>query len=174
MRYPTCYVVVCDGDSAVNFAAFNQQPLKEYTASTTDAPLSHALSSVPSLGPTQLVEQLNQWIQIRSSLVNDLRRPIRSWTRFSKTITTYYYPTILYQTYWIFRGYHSKEVGSTWDILFNRLREALRGQLVMLKLVCLSIRKVKNLNEDKATKRRSFFKHFYSLIARLKLRYTSP
>ena len=60
MRYPTCYVVVCDGDSAVNFAAFNQQPLKEYTASTTDAPLSHALSSVPSLGPTQLVEQLNQ------------------------------------------------------------------------------------------------------------------
>jgi hypothetical protein len=80
----------------------------------------------------------------------------------------------LYQAYWIFRGYHSKEVGSIWNILFYRLREVLRGQIIIIKLVCVSNRSVKNLNEDKATKRRPVFKHFYSPIARLKWRHTSP
>ena len=149
--------------------------LKDYTASTVSVapPTPHALPSVPPLGP-QRVEQLNQWIHIRSSPANDFRRPIRIWTRFSTTITTHYYTIILYQAYWIFRGYHSKEVGSIWNILFYRLREVLRGQIIIIKLVCVSNRSVKNLNEDEATKRRPVFKHFYSPIARLKWRHTSP
>ena len=149
--------------------------LKDYTASTVSVapPTLHALPSVPPLGP-QRVEQLNQWIQIRSSPANDYMLPIRIWTRFSTTITTHYYPTISYQAYWIFRGHHSKEVGSIWNIPFYRLREALRVQVVILKLVCVPNRTAKNLNGDKATKRRPVFKHFYSPIARLKWRHTSP
>jgi hypothetical protein len=120
--------------------------LKDYTASTVSVapstPQSHALPSVPSLAPTQRVEQLNRWIQFRSSPANDLRRPIRIWTRFSTTITTHYYTTIVYQAYWIFRGYHSKKVGSIWNFPFYQLRQALRGQVVILKLVCVSNRTV--------------------------------
>jgi hypothetical protein len=108
MRYPTCYVVVCDGDSAVNFAAFNQQPLKEYTASTTDAPLSRPVQR-PFLGSNAAGGAAKP---VNPNSFFTSQRPTSTSTRFSKTITTYYYPTILYQAYWIFRGYHSKEVGS--------------------------------------------------------------
>jgi hypothetical protein len=41
-----------------------------------------------NLANAQWVEQLNQWIQVRSSPANDFRRPIRICTRFSTTITT--------------------------------------------------------------------------------------
>ena len=99
MRYPTCYIVVCDADNAVNLAVFNQLVTSKelhrfngFRRSTDASPPP----SVPPLGPTQRVEKLNQWIQIRSSPANDLRRPIRIWVRFSITITTHYYPTILY------------------------------------------------------------------------------
>ncbi len=49
-----------------------------------------------NLANAQWVEQLNQWIQVRSSPANDFRRPIRIWTRFSTTITTHYHTTIWY------------------------------------------------------------------------------
>ncbi len=72
-----------------------------------------------NLANAQRVEQLNQWIQVRSAPANDFRRPIRIWTRFSTTITKHYHTTISYWAYWIFRGYHSKEVGSTWNITYS-------------------------------------------------------
>jgi hypothetical protein len=72
-----------------------------------------------NLANAQRAEQLNQWIQVRSSLANDFRRPFWIWTRFSTTITTHYHTAISYWAYWIFRGYHSKEVGSTWIIIYS-------------------------------------------------------
>ena len=49
-----------------------------------------------NLANAQRVEQVNQCIQVRSSLANDFRRPIRIWTRFSTTITTHYHTPISY------------------------------------------------------------------------------
>ena len=55
MRYPTCYVVICDGDSAVKSAAFNQlvtsKGLHRFNGfgRSTDAPLSRPVQR-PSHG----------------------------------------------------------------------------------------------------------------------------
>ena len=119
MRYPTCYVLVYDGDSAVNWAAFNQlvtsKGLHHFNGfgRSADALLSRP-AQLPSLG---------------SNGAGGAAKP---------------------------------EVGSFGNILFYRLREALCGQVVIHKLVCVCVsnRTVKHLNEDKATKKATCFNIF--------------
>jgi|688.fasta_scaffold970693_1 hypothetical protein len=99
MRFATCYVLVCDGDSAVNWAGFNQlvtcKGLHHFKGfgRSADALLSRP-AQLPSLG-SNVVGGAAKPVNPNSLFTN--RRPQASYQDLDTNSTTIY--TLLYNNF---------------------------------------------------------------------------